>query len=380
MMAASFKMRSLSVQKNFKRAGRRSAMLAAAGLAVAGCAALAVVVPAVAQQSLNATVDSADGNIEVLQIRGNVYLIGGAGANIVVSAGDEGVLMVDSGRAENTDKVLEAVKNLTMEMNKFRQPVTGFSHGGSGTVLTSYRPPKPIRFILNTSALPEHTAGNIKIADAGKTFTGGNVTGDLGDVTEGAAILAHENVLQRLTDEKMPTRGLPTESYYGGVMKLSHYFNGEGVVMYHIPNAITDGDSIVHFRTSDVIAAGDIFSFAGYPPIDIAKGGSVQGELAALNRMLEMVAPEFRSEGGTFVVPGHGRVGDTADLAYYRDMVTMIRDRVQEGIKKDKTLAQIKASKPTEDCDPRFGRNPKWTPDQFVEAVYKSLVNPPAKK
>ena len=375
------------MNKNLNRAGRKSALLAAAGLAVAGCAVLTCAVSAQAQQSnatANATapaiVDSADGNIETLQVRGNVYMIGGAGANIVLSAGDEGVLMVDSGSSANADKVLQAVNSLTTELNKFRQPVTAFSHGGSGTVLTSFRPPKPIRFILNTSALGEHTGGNIKLSAAGRTFTGGNVTGDLGDVTEGAAILAHENVLQRLTDEKMPTRGLPTESYYGGVMKLSHYFNGEGVVMYHIPNAITDGDSIVHFRTSDVIAAGDIFTFASYPPIDIAKGGSVQGELAALNRMLEIVAPEFRSEGGTFVVPGHGRVGDTADLAYYRDMVTMIRDRVQDGIKKDKTLAQIKASKPTEDWDPRFGRNPKWTPDQFVEAVYKSLMNPPAAK
>lgn len=359
---------------NFRRAARAGAILAPAILAVAGFSVLAV-----AQQG-NPFLDSADGNIEVLPIRGSVYLIGGAGSNIVVSAGEEGVLMVDTGAAENADKVLQAVQGLTMELNKFRQPVTSFSHGGSGNVLTSYRPPKPIRFILNTSALPEHTAGNIKIAAAGKTFTGGNVTGDLGDVTEGAAILSHENVLQRLSEGGMATRGLPTETYYGGVMKLSHYFNGEGVVMYHIPNAITDGDSIVHFRTADVIAAGDIFTFAGYPPIDVAKGGSVQGELAALNRMLEIVAPEFRSEGGTFVVPGHGRVGDTADLAYYRDMVTIIRDRVQDGIKKGRTLDQIKASKPTEDWDPRLGRNPKWTPDQFVEAVYMSLMNPPQQK
>ena len=324
--------------------------------------------------------DSSDGNIETLQIRGSVYLIGGAGSNIVISAGDEGVLMVDSGTAENADKVLKAVSELSAELNKFRQNVTTFSHGGSGNVLAGYRPPKPIRFILNTSALPDHVGGNVKIAEAGRTFTGGNVTGDLGDVAEGAAILSHENVLQRLSAEGMATRGLPTETYYGGVMKLSHFFNGEGVVMYHIPNAVTDGDSIVHFRTADVIAAGDIMTFAGYPPIDLEKGGSVQGVLVGLNKMLEMVAPEFRSEGGTFIVPGHGRIGDTADLAYYRDMVTIIRDRVQDGIKKGQTLEQVKAARLTEDWDVRLGRNPKWTPDQFIEAVYKSLTNPPQPK
>ena len=174
-----------------------------------GGAVLALAVLGVAQQR-NPVLDSADGNIEVLPIRDNIYLIGGAGANIVISAGPEGVLMVDSGLAENADKVLQAVQNLTVELNKFRQPATSFSHGGSGSVLASYRPPKPIRFLLNTSALPEHTGANIKIAAAGKTFTGGNVAGDLGDVTEGAAVLSHENVLQRLSDGGMPTRGLPT--------------------------------------------------------------------------------------------------------------------------------------------------------------------------
>ena len=140
---------------------------------------------ALAQQVQRPVLDSADGNIETLQIRGSVYLIGGAGSNIVVSAGDDGVLMVDTGTAENADKVLQAVASLTLELNKFRQPVTSFSHGGSGNVLTGIRPPKPIRFILNTSPRAEHVGGNIKIAEAGRTFTGGNVTGDLGDVGRG---------------------------------------------------------------------------------------------------------------------------------------------------------------------------------------------------
>jgi cyclase len=163
-------------------------------------------------------------------------------------------------------------------------------------------------------------------------------------------------------------------------MKLSHFFNGEGVMMYHVANAITDGDTMVYFRGSDVISSGDIFVMGGYPPIDMAKGGTVQGVLAGLNKMLEIVVPEFRSEGGTFVIPGHGRICDTADLAYYRDMVTMIRDRVQDSMKKGMTLDQIKAQKPTEDWDVRFGHSPQITPDQFVEIVYKSLQQAQGKK
>ena len=187
--------------------------------------------------------------------------------------------------------------------------------------------------------------------------------------------------MQRLSDAKMPTKALPTETYFGGVMKLSHFFNGEGVVLYHVANANTDGDSIVHFRGADVISAGDIFDFTKYPLIDLDKGGGVQGVLNGLNRMLDLVVAEFRSEGGTLIVPGHGRVCDTADLAYYRDMVTIIRDRIEDMIKKDMTIDQVKAARPTEDWDPRFGKTSgPWTTDQFVEAVYKSLNRGAAKK
>src|SRR5439155_13635321 len=153
-----------------------------------------------------------------------------------------------------------------------------------GQPKSAIQPPKPIRYLVNTSALADHTGGNPALAQAGKTFTGGNVAGDLGDVGEGAAVASHENVLQRLSDAKMATRGLPTETYFGAQMKLSHFFNSEGVQLIHIPNAITDGDSIVNFRLSDVIVAGDIFSFASYPPIDLQKGGNVQGVIAGLNK------------------------------------------------------------------------------------------------
>lgn len=320
----------------------------AAGLAVAGYA----------QQNRR---PNAAPEIEIVPVRGNIYLLGGAGGNITLSVGADGVLLVDSGTAGMSVKVLAAIRKLQKDVALQGQP-------------KSASPPvKPIRYIINTSALPDHTGGNPALAEAGKTFTGGNVAGDLGDVGEGAAVASHENVLRRLSDAKMPTRGLPTETYFGAQMKLSHFFNGEGVQLIHIASAITDGDSIVNFRLSDVISAGDIFTLASYPPIDLQKGGSVQGVLAGLNRMLDMVIPEYRSEGGTYVIPGRGRVCDTAELAYYRDMTTIIRDRVQDLMKKGMSLDQIKAARPTEDWDGRFGRLPAYTPDMFVEAVYKSL-------
>ncbi|PWU07901.1 MAG: MBL fold metallo-hydrolase, partial [Terriglobia bacterium] len=164
-----------------------------------------------------------------------------------------------------------------------------------------------------------------------------------------------------------PFDALPTDTFHRD-MKLSHFFNGEGVHIIHESAAHTDGDSLVYFRGSDVISTGDIFVTGGYPNIDLARGGSINGEIEALNQILDLSIAEFRSEGGTMVIPGHGRLCDSADVAYYRDMVTVIRDRIQDMIKRDMTLEQVKASKPTLDYDPRYGSG-----DRFIEAVYRSL-------
>jgi glyoxylase-like metal-dependent hydrolase (beta-lactamase superfamily II) len=316
--------------------------------------------------------------LEAIPVRGHIYLIGGAGSNITVSAGPDGVFLVDSGASANADKVIAAIKALQAQL-QMSASATARS-GAETTVATNlepfYRtltPPKPIRYIANTSALADHVGGNDKIALAGKTFTGGNVTGEIGGEGEKAAILSHENVLARLGEAKMPAAGLPTDTYFGKTLKLAYFFNGEGVELLSMPAAVTDGDSVVHFRGSDIIATGEIFDFTRFPMIDIAKGGSIQGLLAALNRLVEIAVPEFRSEGGTFFIPAHGRTGDIADMTYYRDMVTIIRDRIQDLMKKGRTLDQIKAARPTEDWDGRLGQDKSWTPEMFVEAIYKGL-------
>jgi cyclase len=335
------------------------------------------------QSSTAPTRAQAAAKVEIVPVRDHIYVLGGAGANIVVSAGRDGVFMVDTGLEANSDQVVAAVRELQRWLD-FKTPATERfgAEGNASTLLEPYyrsSPPKPIRYIANTTIAPDHIGGNAKVAVAGRTFTGGNVTGQISGLEEGAAILAHENLLNRLGQAKLPSRALPTDTYFGSQLKLSHFFNGEGIMMFHAPAATTDGDSFVHFRYSDVIATGDIFRMSAYPMIDLEKGGSIQGILAVLNRIINMSVAEFRTEGGTMFIGGHGRIGDLADLTYYRDMCTIIRDRVQDMIAKGMTLAQIKAAKPSEDWDQRFGTDPSWTPDMFAEAIYKSLTTPKAK-
>jgi glyoxylase-like metal-dependent hydrolase (beta-lactamase superfamily II) len=290
-----------------------------------------------------------DGEIHVLDVQGGVHMLAGAGGNIAIQSGPNGVLLVDAGLEPFAGKVFAAIGKVA--------------------------PGQPLRYILNTSARPDHAGGNDALAKKGSTIAGGTVVADIGgSAQEGAAVVAREQVLTRLgaIQPSLPFGALPTDTYASNQKDL--YFNGEAVQLIHISNAVTDGDSLVFFRRSDVLATGDIFTPYRYPIIDLERGGTVNGVIEGLNTILDITVPADKQEGGTMVIPGRGRLCDEADVLEYRDMLTVIRDRFQDMINKGMTLDQVKAAKPTQDYDPLYGSaSGPWTTDMFIEAVYKSL-------
>jgi len=345
--------------------------------------ALAVIVAVVAclswtaERGVSAQARPGAGEIRILPIRGNVYLVAGGGANIVASVGKDGVLLVDTGSSEMADKVLAAVRDLSRRVTASPMPlkscigvVQGCEWWSSSELLPTTagpRAPRPIIGVVNTSDDGDHVGGNAVIAAAGRTYGVRNID----STVPGAWVVAHENVALRLTQAAQQSL-VPNETYFGNEKKLN-FVNGEGVVVSHPPSGHTDGDSMVYFRGSDVLAAGDILDMTRYPVIDLERGGSIGGVVDALNWILDVTVVEHMMEGGTLVVPGHGRMTDAADVAYYRDMVTIMRDRVREMVKRGMTLEKIKSLKLTRDYDGRFGKSPSWTPDMFIEAIYRSL-------
>ncbi|HEY7191533.1 MAG TPA: MBL fold metallo-hydrolase [Vicinamibacterales bacterium] len=302
--------------------------------------------------------------LALVQLRPNFYVIAGAGGNIVMQLGPEGVILVDAGTTENADKVLATIRRVT---------------------------DLPIRYIISTSMDPDHVGGNDKLARAGLSIlpgavvAGAGLSDDLVSNSGRASVLAHENVLARMTAATAPAIpfGLfPTKTF--AYRLYSMYLNGEGIQVIHMPAAHTDGDTIVFFRRGDVIATGDIIDTTRWPVIDIKRGGTVQGEIDALNRLMDLsilnVPLQWQADR-TFLVPGHGFVYDKFDLLEYRDAVTVVRDRVQDLLDQGKTLAQAKAANPTLGYRSQYGSDSgPWTTDMFVETIYNELAAKKGKK
>jgi cyclase len=288
-------------------------------------------------------------NLEVLQVRPNFYMIAGAGGNVAFQIGADGVVVVDSGSASSADAVVAAIKKITAQ---------------------------PIRYLINTNADPDHVGGNAAVAKAGQTlFTQG-----VDFLGGGASILSVEQVLTRMSGptgkpSPFPVGAWPTETF--NQPRKYMYLNGEGIEILHQRAAHTDGDAMVFFRRSDVVVAGDVLDTTRFPVIDIAKGGSIHGEIAALQKLVDTAIPSVpivSREEGTLIIPGHGRICDQLDVVEYRDMVTIIRDRIRDLTKQGLTLEQVKAASPARGYTRRYGSDTgSWTTNDFVEAVYRSI-------
>jgi len=283
--------------------------------------------------------------LELLHVQGNVSMLAGAGGNIAVQTGNDGIALVDSGSASMSEKVSEALRRL----NKGQ-----------------------VTYIINTDDRSDHIGGNELFATTGHPLAIDRAA------QASVLIVAFHTILDRMSAPAgqatpVPEKAWPNDPYSAPTKTL--YFNGEGIEIDHQPGT-TDGNSIVFFRRSDVISTGDIFDITEYPIIDLKAGGSLQAVIDGLNRLKVMAIPGNHQEGGTMIIPGHGRICDEADLALYQEMVTIVRDRLQDMIKKGMTLDQIKAAKPTQDFDPIYGKKDgPWTTDMFLEAAYKSLTS-----
>lgn len=299
--------------------------------------------------------DPENTGLDVVKVRKNFYMIAGAGGNIGAQIGSDGVVLVNSGSSAASDQVLAALKKLS---------------------------DLPIRYIINVDAGADFVGGNEKLSRSGYTiFT--NALGNAAAVQAmtnggGASILSHDSVLRRMSAGKdaFPTAAWPTEAFF--TRRKALRMNDEGIEVLYQPAAHSNADSFALFRSSDVIVTGDVMDTTRFPVIDLANGGSIQGEIDALNRLIDLTiapTPFIYKDVGTYVIPGHGRLSEQMEVVDYRDMVVLIRDVVADLIKQGKTLDQIKAARPALPYETRYGSDTgSWTTNAFIEAVYKSLA------
>jgi cyclase len=315
-------------------------------LALAICAALAGGGTAVAAES----------NSEapwVVPVRENVFAIMGAGSNVTVQIGDSGVLVVDSGAEQNIEAVIGLIRGLS---------------------------DRPIRYLITTHDDDQHRGGNPQLAQSGMKF-GAMGSGTVRDEQPTAEIIAHENVLTSISslEPAPPFEGWPTSTFFTDSKSLA--FNREGIDILLVPKAHSDGDTLIYFRQSNVVSAGDIYTPDRYPYFDVSKGGSLQGVIDGLNRLIDMTITDNMQEGGTLVVPGHGRIGNESDVVEYRDMLTIIRNYIQEMIREKRSLAEVQKARPTFGFDPLYAAGTcEWTVEEFVAAIYRELTQKGGRK
>ena len=296
-----------------------------------------------------ALASAASAQTQVLAVQGNVHMLAmGGGANVVVQIGSDGIVVVDTSTSARAPEVLATIRRLSN---------------------------KTIRYVINTHEHPDHVGGNAVISQAGTSF------GE-DEPLPFASIYAHEHVLNALgapTGKKpaLASEFWPTDTYFTSSMEI--HFNGEPIELLHQPAAHSDGDVMVWFRKSDVIAAGDIFTPDRFPMIAVERGGTVQGLLDGLNHIIDIAVPRFNQQGGTLVVGGHGRIGNESDVVEYRDMTTIVRDRIKLLVEKNMTLDQVRAANVVLDYQGIYGATSgPWTTDMFIAAIFRDLTKPTA--
>jgi len=290
-----------------------------------------------------------DQALSLYHVKGQVYVLDGAGVNVTVQIGDEAIVFVDTPEPQYIDEMMALIRQISSA---------------------------PVRYVITTALDPMHLAGNDAINNLGFRGFGGRGAGvavAIGGNTSGVTLLAHENVLNRFYLAENDVENLTlTTTYF--TPTFDFYMNDEGIAVYHMPNAHTDGDSIVFFRSSDVISFGDLLIPGQFPDIDVAQGGSINGFIEALNFALALMIPGVNAEGGTYAIPGHGRLGDEIDVVEYRNMLVIVRDRIQYQMEQGMSLNQIIASNPVLDYSTEYeGSRGGPTSTEFITAIYESL-------